>query len=89
MGDEDPGRYNGRCELAETAASALDAEGVARSEQSTLYQIDLRYAGQGYELRIPLDGIPTPVMRNGLEALVDRKNFRARRLLTSVEQLCT
>jgi N-methylhydantoinase A len=39
-------------ELAETAARALDAEGVARAEQSVLYQIDMRYKGQGMQLTV-------------------------------------
>jgi len=52
-------------ELAAQAAEALDAEGVPRGEQSTLYQIDLRYAGQG--MRLTVDMTPEDVARGGLE----------------------
>jgi N-methylhydantoinase A len=51
-------------ELAESAAQTLDAEGVARSEQSALYQIDLRYAGQG--MRLTVDIAPEDFARSGL-----------------------
>jgi N-methylhydantoinase A len=42
-------------ELAESAAQTLDAEGVPRTEQGVLYQIDLRYAGQGMRLTVDID----------------------------------
>ena len=51
-------------ELAESAARTLDAEGVPRGEQSTLYQIDLRYAGQG--MRLTVDVTPEDFTRDGL-----------------------
>jgi N-methylhydantoinase A len=53
-------------ELQATAAEALDAEGVPRSDQTTTCQIDLRYHGQGLLLTIdvPLDGFTD----GGLEA---------------------
>lgn len=57
-------------ELAEGAARTLDAEGVPRDEQSTLYQIDLRYAGQG--MRLTVDVTPDDFARDGL-AEVGRK----------------
>ncbi len=57
-------------ELAESAARTLDAEGVPRAEQSALYQIDLRYAGQG--MRLTVDVTPEDFARNGL-ADVGRK----------------
>ena len=37
-------------ELAERAAQALDAENVPRSDQTTQYQLDCRYRGQGFVL---------------------------------------
>jgi N-methylhydantoinase A len=52
-------------ELAAQAAEALDAEGVPRAEQTTLYQIDLRYAGQG--MRLTVDMAPEDFARGGLE----------------------
>jgi N-methylhydantoinase A len=42
-------------ELGKSAAEALDADGVPRSDQSTNYQIDLRYHGQGFEVPVPID----------------------------------
>ena len=53
-------------ELQTTAAEALDAEGVPRSDQTTTCQIDLRYHGQGLLLTVdvPLDGFAG----GGLEA---------------------
>ena len=54
-------------ELAESAARTLDAEGVPRGEQSALYQIDLRYAGQG--MRLTVDVTPDDFARDGLAAV--------------------
>jgi N-methylhydantoinase A len=42
-------------ELAATAAAALDLEGVPRAEQSTVYQVDVRYHGQGFEVPVAVD----------------------------------
>jgi N-methylhydantoinase A len=42
-------------ELMRTAAATLDAEGVPRDEQSVIYQIDVRYHGQGFEVPIVVD----------------------------------
>lgn len=39
-------------DLAASAVQVLDQEGVPRSEQTTQYQIDLRYAGQGMRLTV-------------------------------------
>lgn len=41
-------------ELGQQAAAALDAEDVPREEQSTRYQMDIRYYGQGLLLTIDL-----------------------------------
>ncbi len=54
-------------ELADSAGKALDAEGVPRSEQTTLYQIDMRYKGQGMQLTI--DTSPEEFKRSGLKAV--------------------
>ena len=37
-------------DLAERAAQALDAENVPRADQTTQYQVDCRYRGQGFAL---------------------------------------
>ena len=57
-------------ELQETAAAALDAEGVPRSDQTTTCQIDLRYHGQGLLLTVDvaLDGFTS----GGLETAGDQ-----------------
>jgi N-methylhydantoinase A len=57
-------------ELATTAAQTLHAEGVPESEQTTLYQIDLRYAGQG--MRLTVDVSPEDFKKDGLEGLGQR-----------------
>jgi N-methylhydantoinase A len=51
-------------ELAEIAATSLDNEGVSRADQTTLYQIDLRYAGQAMQLTV--DMTPDEYGRSGL-----------------------
>jgi len=51
-------------ELAEQAAATLDAEGVPRDRQSALFQIDLRYAGQG--MRLTIDATPEQFQSGGL-----------------------
>jgi N-methylhydantoinase A len=40
-------------ELAGEAAAALDGDGVGHDQQSVLYQVDVRYHGQGFE--VPVD----------------------------------
>lgn len=42
-------------DLMETASATLDAEGVPRGEHSVIYQIDVRYHGQGFEVPIAVD----------------------------------
>lgn len=42
--------------LAEQAHSWLVAQGAVTGEPELLYSADLRYIGQAYELRVPLDG---------------------------------
>jgi N-methylhydantoinase A len=47
-----------RAALAELAAETqgrLDAEGVARADQSVSYQVDVRYHGQGFEVPVDVD----------------------------------
>ncbi len=57
-------------ELAASAAQALDAEGVPRDEQTTEYQIDLRYAGQGMRLTVNMS--PEEFTAKGLDELSRR-----------------
>jgi N-methylhydantoinase A len=41
--------------LGESAGVALDAEGLPRSARSTVYQADVRYHGQGFEVPVAVD----------------------------------
>ncbi|MDP6345371.1 MAG: hydantoinase/oxoprolinase family protein [Alphaproteobacteria bacterium] len=67
-------------ELAELAARTLDSEGVARDEQTTLYQIDLRYAGQGMQLTV--DMTPEEFGSGGLAEVGRRFNALHEQLFT-------
>ena len=57
-------------ELGERAALALDAEDVPRSDQTTDYQVDCRYRGQGFVLTT---NITTDELRGGGMDLLARK----------------
>ncbi len=46
-------------ELEAKARAELAAEGLAAADAGFLRELDLRYSGQGYELRTPLDGLFT------------------------------
>ena len=76
-------------DVAETAARALDAEGVSRAEQSVLYQIDMRYKGQGMQLMNdalfdlvkrniidPKEAYMKAVHKTDMKAQLERANYR-------------
>src|SRR5215210_5708253 len=42
-------------ELAAEAGARLAEQGVATADQTTTYQVDVRYQGQGFEIGIPVD----------------------------------
>jgi N-methylhydantoinase A len=44
-------------QLETKARTELEAEGMEAGSASFVRELDLRYAGQGYELRTPLDGL--------------------------------
>jgi N-methylhydantoinase A len=67
-------------ELAEIAARTLDDEGVARSEQTTMYQIDLRYAGQAMQLTV--DTTPEDFAAGGLSAAGKQFNAMHEQMFT-------
>ena len=67
-------------ELAGSAAATLDAEGVARSDQSTVYQIDLRYSGQGMRLTVEIS--PEDFESGGLDELGKRFDSMHEQLFT-------
>ncbi|MEO0913969.1 MAG: hydantoinase/oxoprolinase family protein, partial [Pseudomonadota bacterium] len=67
-------------ELEETAARALTDEGVPASEQDVLYQIDIRYHGQGMKLTI--DVTPQDFSRNGVRGITERFDSEHEQLFT-------
>ena len=58
--------------LEKRAAAELQEEGLGDEDEHFLREVDLRYAGQGYELRVPVEGIPTPLDASGFTALAER-----------------
>jgi N-methylhydantoinase A len=62
--------------LEARARDELAAEGLGEAATMLIREADLRYAGQGYELRVPLDGMPVPVDAAGLAALETRFHDR-------------
>jgi N-methylhydantoinase A len=67
-------------DLANRASEALEGEGVPRSEQETLYQIDIRYQGQGMKLTI--DVTPEGLARDGLAGIERRFDSEHEQLFT-------
>jgi N-methylhydantoinase A len=67
--------------LGESAGAVLDAEGLPRSARSTVYQADVRYHGQGFEVPVAVD-VDGFRQGGGIETL--RKTFDEihRRLFT-------
>jgi N-methylhydantoinase A len=62
FGDTDEAEVEGILrELAGLAGESLTREGVAEADQVTLYEMDVRYQGQGFEVPIPvaIDGFAT------------------------------
>ena len=67
--------------LERQAEQELAAEGLGESEHRFVREIDLRYAGQGYEIRTPLDGLEwRPVTEAGLAQVRERFHALHRRL---------
>ena len=66
--------------LASTAARALDAEGVPRSEQSNQFQVDVRYHGQGLQLGVDVD--LDALRERGLQAIGDHFDEMHQQLFT-------
>ncbi|MEM7423799.1 MAG: hydantoinase/oxoprolinase family protein [Pseudomonadota bacterium] len=67
-------------ELSANAAQVLDAEGVPRDQQTTEYQIDLRYAGQGMRLTVNMS--PEEFTAKGLAELSRRFDEMHEQLFT-------
>ncbi len=68
-------------ELEARAASEIEAEGLDPAAAAFERELDLRYAGQGYELRVPLDGLGAPALDPpAMAAARDRFDERHRRI---------
>jgi N-methylhydantoinase A len=59
-------------DLRAQALRELAQEGVAAEGASFIREMDLRYAGQGYELRVSVDGLGEPLQAGDLAAMVSR-----------------
>ena len=67
-------------DLAEIASRTLDAEGVARADQATDYEVDLRYRGQGMKLTIRVT--PEAFAQSGLAGIAARFDRTHEQLFT-------
>ena len=67
-------------ELAEQASKSLDAEGIPRADQSTLFEIDVRYAGQVLHLTVRVE--TEELRRSGLGCVEEAFDELHRRLYT-------
>ncbi len=66
--------------MQKDASESLSAEGVAGSEQETLYEIDIRYIGQGMKLTIRMT--PEEFMGEGLAGVASRFDAEHEQLFT-------
>lgn len=62
--------------LEDAARVELECEGMNAADIEFQREMDFRYAGQGYELRISLEGLSPPVSADDLETLADRFHQR-------------
>ncbi len=67
-------------ELAEQASKSLDAEGIPRADQSVLFEIDVRYAGQVLHLTVTV--AMEDLRRNGLSGVEQAFDELHKRLYT-------
>lgn len=67
-------------ELAESASQTLDAENVPREEQSTTFQVDIRYHGQGLLLTVDIS-LPA-LEKEGLDGIGRQFDEMHRQLFT-------
>lgn len=66
--------------MQQSAAESLSSEGVAKSEQETLYEIDIRYIGQGMKLTINMT--PDEFNAEGLAGVTSRFDREHEQLFT-------
>ncbi len=62
--------------LEDAARAQLAAEGLGEAQAFFARSMDMRYAGQGYDLHVALDGLPVPLDADALAAAAAR--FHAR-----------
>ncbi|MEE2955091.1 MAG: hydantoinase/oxoprolinase family protein [Pseudomonadota bacterium] len=58
--------------LEKRASVDLKKEGLGEESKEFYREFDLRYAGQGYELRVPVKGIAQPFSQTGLNKMVEK-----------------
>src|SRR5262249_33417109 len=67
-----PGMLDTFADLERQAAAWFDHEGVAPSARTIRRAVDMRYAGQNYELPVPFpDGAPAPTVSGASRAVLD------------------
>ena len=66
--------------LAAEASKAIESEGVAKSEITTSYQVDLRYHGQGLRLTVAVD--LKDLQKRGLKSVIEQFDAEHKRLFT-------
>lgn len=66
--------------LAAEASKAIESEGVAKSDITTAYQVDLRYHGQGLRLAVSIE--LKDLQKKGLKAISDQFDEEHKRLFT-------
>jgi len=66
--------------LAAEAAADLASEGVAQGEQETIYQVDIRYHGQGMKLTV--DVSPADFAKDGVAGIAARFDAEHEKLFT-------
>lgn len=71
--------------LSAEAAAGLEKEGVTRAEMRTVYQVDVRYHGQGLRLTVDVD--IADLQKRGLKAISEPFDAEHKRLFTFVLQL--
>lgn len=72
-------------ELTAEAAESLARDGVTKKEMRTVWQVDVRYSGQGLRLTVDID--PKDLEKRGLAAISDQFDAEHKRLFTFALQL--
>jgi len=62
--------------LEKRASTELENEDLGDELRHFIREVDLRYSGQGYELRIPIRDIPIPLDKEGFANLAERFHRR-------------